>query len=209
MPSEDQKKVTVEDLLRLKRSERPDNAFWGDFDRELHQRMLQTLVRKDPWYVHAMRGLTGKMAQAGLMAAAAALVGIMVVRPALMGPDPASSEDVVSVEIASSTLGTPAAGEDVRTPTAVAASISSVLATVERAPVATELSYRALSNQAQSREYGIDRISAHANLGDFGFRREFEADSMQVASYDRVAYSADAADARSPFANPGVASLVY
>jgi len=38
-----QKKVKVEDLLRLKRAEKPNEAFWGDFDRELHQRMLRTL----------------------------------------------------------------------------------------------------------------------------------------------------------------------
>ena len=40
----------VEALLRLKRSENPDAQFWERFDVELHQRMLRTLVQKEPWY---------------------------------------------------------------------------------------------------------------------------------------------------------------
>ena len=51
------KEVKVEDLLRLKRAERPSEAFRNTFDRELHQRMLQTLVKKDPWYVQGLRPL--------------------------------------------------------------------------------------------------------------------------------------------------------
>lgn len=42
--------LQVDALLRLKRSEKPDAQFWGRFDAELHQRMLQTLVQKEPWY---------------------------------------------------------------------------------------------------------------------------------------------------------------
>lgn len=40
----------VEALLRMKRSEKPDAQFWQRFDAELHQRMLRTLVQKEPWY---------------------------------------------------------------------------------------------------------------------------------------------------------------
>ncbi len=79
-----QKKVKVEDLLRLKRAEKPNEAFWGDFDRELHQRMLRTLVRKDPWYIQLLRGASGRIAQTGAVAAAAAVVAMMVVRPAFV-----------------------------------------------------------------------------------------------------------------------------
>ena len=42
--------LQVDALLRLKRSEKPDAQFWERFDAELHQRMLQTLVQKEPWY---------------------------------------------------------------------------------------------------------------------------------------------------------------
>lgn len=79
-----QKEVKVEDLLRLKRAERPDEAFWNTFDRELHQRMLQTLVKKDPWYVQLLRGFSGRIAQTTAVGAAAAFLAMMVVRPAFL-----------------------------------------------------------------------------------------------------------------------------
>ena len=50
--------IDLDQLLRLKRSERPDDAFWSQFDRELHQRMLQTLVKRDPWYVQVWQGVS-------------------------------------------------------------------------------------------------------------------------------------------------------
>lgn len=45
--TQDAQKVTLEQLLKLKRCEKPDAAFWEQFDRELQQRTLQSLVR-DP-----------------------------------------------------------------------------------------------------------------------------------------------------------------
>jgi hypothetical protein len=43
-------KVTVEDLLRLKRAERPAPEFWGNFERELRQKQLAALLEKRPWW---------------------------------------------------------------------------------------------------------------------------------------------------------------
>jgi len=42
--------VTVEDLLRVKRAERPTAEFWADFDRELRAKQLAALVAKRPWW---------------------------------------------------------------------------------------------------------------------------------------------------------------
>lgn len=39
-------KVTIEDLLRLKRTERPDAKFWANFEQELRQKQLTALVKK-------------------------------------------------------------------------------------------------------------------------------------------------------------------
>lgn len=51
MPQPDQRpKVTVEDLLRLKRAERPDAGFWTSFERELRQKQLTALLEKRPWW---------------------------------------------------------------------------------------------------------------------------------------------------------------
>ena len=43
-------RVTVEDLLRLKRAERPPPEFWAEFERELRQRQLAALVERKPWW---------------------------------------------------------------------------------------------------------------------------------------------------------------
>jgi len=51
MPELNQRpKVTVEDLLRLKRAERPDAEFWTKFERELRQKQLTALMEKRPWW---------------------------------------------------------------------------------------------------------------------------------------------------------------
>jgi len=42
--------VTVEDLLRLKRAERPAAEFWTNFERELRQKQLTALLEKRPWW---------------------------------------------------------------------------------------------------------------------------------------------------------------
>ena len=50
----DPKKVTIEDILRLKRAERPSPEFWGRFERDLRAKQLAAIVEKRPWWV-AMR----------------------------------------------------------------------------------------------------------------------------------------------------------
>jgi hypothetical protein len=42
--------VSLEDLLRLKRAERPAESFWADFDRQLRAKQLAALVEKRPWW---------------------------------------------------------------------------------------------------------------------------------------------------------------
>ena len=51
MPNSDHRsKITVEDLLHLKRAERPAAEFWSGFDRELRQKQLAALLEKRPWW---------------------------------------------------------------------------------------------------------------------------------------------------------------
>lgn len=42
--------LTVEDLLRLKRAERPNPDFWVRFDQELRTKQLAALVKREPWW---------------------------------------------------------------------------------------------------------------------------------------------------------------
>lgn len=51
MMNHDRKRpVTLEDILRLKRAERPSAEFWSQFDRELRVKQLAALVEKRPWW---------------------------------------------------------------------------------------------------------------------------------------------------------------
>ena len=44
-------RVTIEDLLRLKRAERPDSEFWADFEKQLKQRQLAAAIHEErPWW---------------------------------------------------------------------------------------------------------------------------------------------------------------
>lgn len=42
--------VTIEDLLRLKRAERPSPEFWVRFERELREKQLAALLERRPWW---------------------------------------------------------------------------------------------------------------------------------------------------------------
>ena len=75
--------VSIDDLLRLKRSEKPNRQFWDQFDHELHQRMLQTLVKKESWYLQVWNRLTSIN---GLTQIAGSIAAAVVVSLFLVGP---------------------------------------------------------------------------------------------------------------------------
>ena len=50
MPRENKRPVSLEDLLRLKRAERPPAEFWSQFDRELRAKQLAAIVERRPWW---------------------------------------------------------------------------------------------------------------------------------------------------------------
>ncbi len=50
MNQEQKRPVTLENLLQLKRAERPPAEFWNQFDRELRAKQLAALVEKRPWW---------------------------------------------------------------------------------------------------------------------------------------------------------------
>jgi hypothetical protein len=75
LPENEKSRVTLERLLQLKRSERPDAAFWDGFDRELRQRQLAALVTIRPWHDRVLRMgmmLLRRCAPVGAVAAAVA-----------------------------------------------------------------------------------------------------------------------------------------
>lgn len=52
-------KVLLEDLLRLKRAERPSSDFWAEFERELHTRQLAAAVARPRWWFGLPRAFPG------------------------------------------------------------------------------------------------------------------------------------------------------
>jgi hypothetical protein len=159
-----EKEVKVEDLLRLKRAERPSEAFWNTFDRELHQRMLQTLVKKDPWYVQALRGISGRIAQTAAVGAAAAFLAMMIVRPAFVTTTAPSNNGAQFAQEA----------------------VASVPQVVDVAMSDLEDLDSILTS-----DYQIEAISG--SITDSGYANEYAPDSFEVASYDSEVYVMDAA----------------
>jgi hypothetical protein len=49
-PPRPQHKVSLEDILRLKRAERPDAEFWVEFEDQLRHKQLAAIVDKRPWW---------------------------------------------------------------------------------------------------------------------------------------------------------------
>lgn len=203
-----EKEVTVEDLLRLKRAERPDEAFWGTFDRELHQRMLQSLVKKDPWYVQVLRGVSGRIAQTTAVGAAAAFLAAVMLRPAYVewaqsgtGAAVAQQDSELglngsdgSVSASMESMGDASRGRTERAQLALAAAQIT-------APV-TEVAMADLE-VVMTPDYQIEAISAGV---DAAYTQDFTHDRLQVAAYDSAAYVADTAS----FAGSGLATgLVY
>lgn len=183
-PNKDsQKHITVEDLLQLKRSERPDEAFWGQFDWELQQRMMQTLVKKNPLHLQVWSALSGRLTQSIGVACTAIFLAVMVVRPALVGTSSSSNSRSV------------AQTEDAPT---------------QAASVAVEVLMSDLGGSSieSAHDYSIEGISAEVESPDSSFTRDFAMVGF-VLGLD-ADYSSDAASSRVPFGSIGVATtLVY
>lgn len=47
--------VSLEDLLKVKRAERPADAFWAEFEREMRVKQLAAIVEPRPWWAPLIR----------------------------------------------------------------------------------------------------------------------------------------------------------
>ncbi len=103
MKPENKRPVTIEDLLRLKRTERPPAEFWSEFERQLRAKQLAALVEKRPWWQSfpvMLSGLSRHRVPFG--AAAAFALTILVVReyrstsvPAAQPAEAFATQDIV------------------------------------------------------------------------------------------------------------------
>ena len=72
-------KVSLEEVIRLKRTERPSADFWETFDRELRQKTLQALMNEEPWQRNLLKSLLFRVCAIGVPVAAAAVFGLLLV----------------------------------------------------------------------------------------------------------------------------------
>jgi len=70
--------VTIEDLLRLKRAEKPPVEFWTEFERQMRTKQLAAIVRKDPWWASWL-GVLGGAARFRMPLGAAAMLAFTFV----------------------------------------------------------------------------------------------------------------------------------
>jgi hypothetical protein len=81
MKPESKRPIAIEDLLRLKRAERPPAEFWDQFDRSLRAKQLAALVEKRPWWRDVSRVFAGfKLYHLPIAATAVAVVAFISLR---------------------------------------------------------------------------------------------------------------------------------
>lgn len=141
-------KPTLEMLLRVKRAERPDEAFWTEFDRGLRQKQLAASIEPRPWWL-GLSLLGRRLAPLGLpvSAGAAALLALMVFRTQAPGPLASSSSlesEAVSVAASSAKLGSESRKESLPSSNSSASETGETEATAVYAASAPALSPEAV-----------------------------------------------------------------
>lgn len=87
-----QSKVSVEDLLRLKRAERPEPEFWAKFEDQLRRKQLAAIVDKRPWWRRLSAASIAKISiPVGATAVAAFTLVSVTQREQLSAPEIAST----------------------------------------------------------------------------------------------------------------------
>src|SRR5688572_6119582 len=105
MKPESNRPITIEDLLRLKRAERPPAEFWATFDRELRAKQLAALVGKRPWW-QRIPGALSRASRYRVPLGASAVVALtfFTVRdyePAAPVQEPKNEPAQIAVDVAS------------------------------------------------------------------------------------------------------------
>ncbi len=151
--------VSLEQLLRLKRAEKPEEVFWDRFDRELHGRMLRTLVNSETKSMGWSRWLRMRWLQAGAVAACAVLLALVAV-------DLRTQEQAGTVS-----------------PSAVA--LQPQLPDVSRQTASPAVAASAIAAEAEAMvertDFGIGRVASAKPQSELSFSRDFGANSVRVA----------------------------
>ena len=131
-PDSDQK-ITLEDLLRLKRAERPAPEFWVKFDADIRAKQLSAIVSR-PWWDGLARGFTF-MGRHQMPLGAAAALALTWVGVQHMATHQVASPHIVKLSVAAPPAPAPAA-ERVPSPVQLEMGPRLVVDAVARAEVA-------------------------------------------------------------------------
>jgi len=175
-PDNDQPKVTLEQLLRVKRAEKPSPEFWAQFERELRVKQLAAIVEPRPWWAPFIR-VGSRLARYQMPVGAAAVVALTLLTVRQYDTDnPGASRPVVPQMAAEQT--------EPRGPTL--ASSADVSAKIEDTR-STSANTRALTGgvlrATRAAPVGSHNLGAGAMLGGAasGLREEASEDAAPVS----------------------------
>lgn len=104
---------SLEELLSLKRAERPDEAFWSEFERGMRQKQLAAIIEPRPWWLGmALWWRKASPLVLPLAGGAAVALAVMVIRDAAPSAELAQTaerEIVASTKLTSKEASNPAA----------------------------------------------------------------------------------------------------
>jgi len=146
-PNNPPPKVTLEDLLRLKRHERPGPEYWERFDRELRGGMLRAFVTPEPWAWRWTRRVVARATPWMTAGAAAGLVMAFAMHSRL------------SLPMAEHRLPAPAAMEEMTAPVKLAAND----ATADKALLNTTTAAGSLENVGDARTKDVVAVLAESS----------------------------------------------
>jgi hypothetical protein len=196
--------LTLEDLLRLKRAERPAPEFWSQFERELRTKQLGAIVEKRPWWCAIPRVYVFVLRRR-LPLAASAVVAFAIFSyrqfPAVATEQamPATSEQIASAPVA-----------DVPAP---AAPVASVAVASEEAPAAAAPAQVVAVSDVSGRIASLPRPAARSSISlpmiamidavpEGAATERFDSIARSMGADLGAAQSAAAQAARSLFAGP-------
>lgn len=143
--------IEIDDLLRLKRAERPPAEFWSEFDRQLRAKQLAAIMAKRPWWDRLpslFKGFTRYHVPLGA-AAVLAVTFIALREPRSQvsdeTPGPIAREDAVSVPAPSGELAPSVTPETVSTLGRASSEKISLHTAAEHDPAALTLASEATS----------------------------------------------------------------
>jgi hypothetical protein len=169
-------KLTLENLLELKRRERPPEAFWNEFDARLREKQLAALIPVESAWSRWFGGF-GRYARLGLPLAAAAAVAVALVsinRQAWQ--DSSFVGDGSEAGMAESTGGTQVAGVE---GSQDAGGVRTVV--IEVAPSVAGLAAENESSGQQRSELDADQIARTLPwLANVNFKRETNESGIKL-----------------------------